>query len=345
MANLIAQLIVAETLSLDPYSRIDVNDTVDSDEISVKAKIKSQFPPDIDRLTEIVRNAVIGVGYNASWGYDINAVNISFGINKQSPNIDDVVSDGGAGDTITKVGFATDETPEYLPLPHVLVRRLAQRVDEAFSSGFVESLGPDGKLNLAVVYEEGKPKYVSSVVVAAQHRGGISLEQFRNDIGTKIIIPEIEDWYDESKTRIVVNGSGLFVYGGPKVDTGVKGKKDADHTYGNLIGHTGGSAYGKDPSKVDFHGLVTARWVSKSIVAAEKAKVARVDLTYVIGQDDPLEISINTFGTSDIPETELVDAVKQKFPLKPEEIINHMNLRNPELYPPLARYFFGEKPI
>jgi len=334
-----------ETLSLDPYSRIDVNDTVDSEEISIKSKIKSQFPPNTDRLTEIVRNTVIGVGYNASWGYDINSVNITFGINGQSSNLDDVVSRGGAGDTITKVGFATDETPEYLPLSHVLVRRLAQRLDEAFYSGSVEGLGPDGKLNIAVVYEDSKPKYVSSVVVAAQHRDGIDLQQFRNDIRTKIIIPEIEDWYDNSITKIIINGGNLFVYGGPKIDTGVKGKKDADHTYGNFIGHTGGSAYGKDPSKVDFHGLVTARWIAKSIVATEKANVARVDLTYAIGRDYPLEISINTFGTSDIPERELIDAVKQKFPLKPDEIIDHLNLRNPEFYPPLARYFFGEKPI
>jgi S-adenosylmethionine synthetase len=337
--------VVARTLSLDPYSRLDVNDTVDSEEISVKAKIKSQIPPDIDRLTEIIRNAVIGVGYNASWGYDINTVNISFGINQQSPNIDEAVSNGGAGDTITKVGFATDETPEYLPLPHVLVRRLAQRVDEAFYYGSVEGLGPDGKLNLAVVYEKSEPKYVSSVVVAAQHRDGIDLEQFRDDIRTKIIIPEIEDRYDESLTQIFVNPRSLFVYGGPKIDTGVKGKKDADHTYGNLIGHTGGSAYGKDSSKVDFHGLVTARWIAKSIVAGEFANVAKVELTYAMGQDEPLEISINTFGTSDIPESGLIDVVKRKFPLKPDEIIKHLGLRNPEFYPPLAKYFFGEKPI
>lgn len=333
---------MGETLSFDRDARTDINVAV-GNEIYVNGQIKSVDFPKTNRLTEIVKSAVKGTGYNDEWCYDIDNIKISFGINKQSSNVDTVVSNGRAGDTITKVGFATNETPEYLPLPHVLARKIAQKLDQTFLDGDVDGLGPDGKLNLAVAYENGKPEYVSSVVVAAQHRDGIDLEKFRGEI-MGIIIPEIRHWYDKSLTRVVINGSGLFVYGGPIIDTGVKGKKDADHTYGNLIGHTGGSAYGKDPSKVDLHGLVTARWIAKSLVASGMADAAKVELTYLIGDEMQLEISVNTFGTSDIPESRLVEIIERNFPLKPKEVVDSLGLRDdPELFPLTAGYFFGDK--
>jgi len=343
LANLIAQNIVAYTLSLDPYARADVNTTIGND-IIISGQIKLRGPfLDFLKLADIAKDTVDNVGYSQQWGYDTNSLKVHFTLlNGQSENIAAAVNNGGAGDTITKVGFASDETDEYLPLPNVLVRKIAQKLDFAFQTGLVDGLGPDGKLNIAVVYENGSPKYVSSLVVAAQHQEDIDTEKFKGNI-SDLVKSGIGKYYDESRTRIIVNGAGLFVYGGPTIDTGVKGKKDADHTYGNLIGHTGGSAYGKDPTKVDFHGLIAARYVAKNIVKSGLAHATRVELTYAIGLEEPIEIAINTFGTSDMDEKGLVAIVRDKFDLKPQHLIEELDLRNPKRYPGLAASFFDSR--
>ena len=344
LANTIAQYAVAQILGRDPTAKADLNIIVGKS-VFLDGKIGSANPPSQTELAGTIARTLVDSGYTAQWGYDPGEREIFVSTSGQSPNIRAALSNGGAGDTITKVGFATNESEEYLPMPHILVRRIASRLDQAFASGTIEGLGPDGKLNLAMAYGGGKPAYVSEVIIAAQHKEGIDIGRFKEDIGN-LVISELGSYYDFQRTGIMINAGGLFVYGGPLIDAGVKGKKDADHTYGNIVGHTGGSAYGKDPNKVDFHALVAARQVAKSIVAAGIADVARVDITYVIGVENPVAVSINTFGTSDVPESKLVEHVRCKINLRPKEVIERLGLReNLGIFPETAKYFFKPNPF
>lgn len=344
LANTIAQHIVGTFLFYDRGSRIDLNVALGPRAI-LGGQAKSACWPDPLELVDVVDRCVKGVGYSGRWGYTPERSDIIIGIVEQSPNIASIVGNGGAGDTITKIGFASDENPEYLPTSHILVRRVAAAVDKAFSEGKIEGLGPDGKINLALVYENGKPIYVSDVVVQAQHTGAVNIDKFREDIAG-LVTGELNGFYDPQRTMIEVNGGGLFVYGGPLIDNGIKGKKDADHTYGNYIGHTGGSAFGKDPSKVDFHGLVTSRLIAKHIVAQGLAKVAKVHLTYSMGNEEPIIISINTYGTSDLSEQEIESIVRRNIPLRPKEVIKALGLReDSSFFPQTAEYFFKPNPF
>ncbi len=342
LANLIAQYIVAYALSLDPFAKADVNVTVGKSIIYIPAQIRSENPPSESAIERIAIEAVRTVGYSSKWGYDPycpDSLRIITDLNGQSSNIAAAVDNGKAGDTITKVGFATDETTDYLPAHQVFLIKLAEALDYAFKNGDAKGLGPDGKLNAYVVYENGRPKYLSEVVVGAQHEDGINLELFRGDI-TKITKECAGELYDPSRTAITTNGADLFFLGGPRIDTGVKGKKDGDAAYGNFIGHTGGSAYGKDPTKVDLYGLMGAREAAKLLISKKLAHAARVDLSYVMGRSEPV-ISINSFGTSELSEAELTDIVRKEIDLTPAGVIKRLNLRNPDIYPAMARSFFG----
>ncbi|MBI2652509.1 methionine adenosyltransferase domain-containing protein [Candidatus Woesearchaeota archaeon] len=242
-----------------------------------------------------------------------------------------------------------NETDELLPLAHVLAVRIAKRLDTLYlnpnSIGLsrLKGLGPDGKVNVGIAYENGRPKYAKYVVVAAQQRGG-SFTSFWNYIRNKVILPVLDELYEPRRTKITINGSnGVFYRGGPIVDRGVKGKKEADSTYGDSARHTGGSSYGKDPTKVDFHALVSARYIAKSLVADGLADVVEVKLGYEIGSDEPpLVLSLDTFGTSKVSSAELEKLVRDNFPLAPREVIEELNLRQPWLFRATGReHFFG----
>src|SRR3989338_1453202 len=212
LANLIAQYAVAYTLSLDPLAKADVNATVGKSTIYIPAQIRSKNVPDESTIERIARETVRMTGYSGRWGYDPDCLRIITDMNGQSSNIAAAVDNGKAGDTITKVGFATDETSDCLPVHQVFLIKLAEALDYAFKNGDVKGLGPDGKLNAHVAYENGRPKYISEVVVGAQHEEGINLKLFRGDI-TEIIKECAGECYDPSRTIITINVAGLFVLG------------------------------------------------------------------------------------------------------------------------------------
>ncbi len=350
LANRIAQQGVAEVLSRDPAARADLN-VILGNKVYFGGQIRSENPPEEDRLREIIIKTVKGVGYSEEWGYDISKVPIIIDVNSQSPNINNAVNNGGAGDTIRKCGFATSENEKFLPFPHLVARDIAYKLDRFPGYSVREMkkmesfLGPDGKVNVAVAYEGGEPKYVSDLIVGAQHSKDINkkdLDELISIITNDIVrYLTVRNLYDSLKTKILVNGAGLFGYGGPIIDRGVKGKKDADHTYGDIVGHTGGSAYGKDGSKVDLHALLLARQIALSIVKSRLAKAVKVQLGYAIGQEEPYVLDFDTMGTSLIQSDELERTVKANFKLKPKEVIENLDLSNPEHYVPMAKYFFG----
>ena len=343
LANRIAQEVLASVVSQDPNARADINVTV-GEFISLDAKIRSTSPPQKKEIAELARETVRKVGYTEEWGYDPSSKDIIIGGNGQSANIDHAVSNGGAGDTITKIGFATFETSHGLPLPTVLARVIKSQLDLRYTSSTIPYLGPDGKINVGVWYENGEPKYATFVVVAAQHSKGLSeqqLEKFKSSIKDEVVIPDLGEWYDHKKTRIIVNGARLFDHGGPSVDTGVKGKKDHDHSYGDFIGTIGGSAYGKDGSKLDLQGHILTRNIALSIVKSELAKVVKVTITYPIGGKQPIQLSFDMMGTGTVADSELEAIVRENFPLEPVEIIKRFDLSNPQNFLRTADHFFG----
>jgi S-adenosylmethionine synthetase len=234
----------------------------------------------------------------------------------------------GAGDQGMMFGYATDETPEYMPLPIVLAHNLVRKLSEVRKSGVLKYLGPDGKSQASVEYVDGVPKRVSAVVVSGQHSPDVPLERIREDITAHVIRPVCGKWLD-SATKIFVNPTGRFVNGGPAADTGLTGRKIIVDTYGGLARHGGGAFSGKDPTKVDRSASLAVRYIAKNIVAAGLAKECEVQIAYAIGIAEPVSFYINTYGTGKIPDERLLEIARKVFPLKPREIIEHLKLRRP----------------
>lgn len=344
LANRICQYEVEYLLRKDPQARADLSLVLGSKFILLSGQVKTVFPLRQEKLEQIARAEIEESGYGSSWGYDVDRRTILVDLDAQSPNLQESVDHGGAGDTIVKLGYATNETPELLPLPTLLARKIAHALDKAFGNNSVTGLGPDGKINVAVRYENGKPLYASKVVVGALHRRDIDKETYAREVINEAVLPSLGEWYDPQKTEFTVNGTGTFDIGGPVIDRGVKGKKDADHTYGNFPGATGGSAYGKDPSKVDFHALVTARWIAKSIVASGIAERVLVGMSYTIGQSKPTVLSFDTLGSSEASDEDLVALVRNNFPLEPAAVSEDLGLRkDPELFVKAADHFFADQ--
>ena len=298
LTNIIAQRIVALGMSKDNYFRGDINSTLGNKVILVTGQMSSSNLPTESEMQSAVLDAIESAGYMRNGTYDPSQRQVLVDIDGQSPNISHSVGNGGAGDTVVKHGFATNTTKELLPLPHILAKEIAHRLDLAFRDYEIEGLGPDGKINVRIKHGNGNPEYASGVVVAAQHYHGTDLEEFRRNITDLIAVPALGRWYHPFETEIVINGAGLFEHAGPVTDRGAKGKKDADSTYGDSSRHTGGSSYGKDPTKVDFHALVSARHIAKSIVASGLAENIEVRLGYRIGGEQPWVLEFDTFGTS-----------------------------------------------
>ncbi|MEK6983092.1 MAG: methionine adenosyltransferase domain-containing protein [Nanoarchaeota archaeon] len=348
LANIIAQDIVAHHIEIKPDSSNDVNVTLGGRVILLTGQIRPEWLINYEQLRSIVNKAMGEVRYPNEGIYNPLDKTIIFDFDGQSQDIAGSVYHGKGGDTIVKHGLAVKETDELLPLAHVLATRIAKRLDALYLNpdliglSKLRGLGPDGKVNLGIAYENGRPKYAKYVIIAAQQRGG-NPTRFWNYIKNKIILPVLDGWYNPCKTEITINGSnGVFYHGGPVVDRGVKGKKDADSTYGDSARQTGGSSYGKDPTKVDFHALVSARHIAKNIVANGLAGVVEVRLGYKIGGDVPLVLSFDTFGTSEVSSVKLEELVRRNFPLAPREVIEELNLRQPWILQTTAReHFFG----
>jgi S-adenosylmethionine synthetase len=295
-------------------------------------------------VAQVVRETIRNVGYTrAKFGYDSDTCGILIAIDKQSPDIAMGVDTGGAGDQGMMFGFACRETPELMPLPIQTAHRLSQRLSEMRRGGTLPWLRPDGKTQVTVEYEDGKPLRVDAVVVSTQHAPEVKTEDLRRDIETHVIKPVIPEGLRDAKTRIHINPTGRFVVGGPQGDTGLTGRKIIVDTYGGYAPHGGGAFSGKDPTKVDRSAAYMARYIAKNLVAAGLAERVEVQLAYAIGVADPVSVMVETFGTGRVSESKLVELVRGHFGLQPRQIIETLDLRRP-IYLPTATFgHFGRQ--
>ncbi|MBW2993424.1 methionine adenosyltransferase [Candidatus Woesearchaeota archaeon] len=315
----------------DPMSRVAVETLVTTGLCLVAGEVTTKTYVDIPK---VIRDTIKDIGYtDPEVGFDWQGCAVLTAIHEQSPDIAQGVDEGkgafteqGAGDQGLMFGFATNETPEFMPLPINLAHKLTMKLAEVRKRRILPYLRPDGKSEVTIEYEDGKARRAEYIVIATQHSADVSEEQVREDITKEVIKPICGEWIDDN-TKIYVNATGKFVMGGPAADSGVTGRKIIVDTYGGHGSHGGGAFSGKDPSKVDRSASYMARYVAKNIVAAGLADKCEVQLAYVIGVADPLSVLVDTFGTGKVSDEKLTEAVRKIFPLKPAGIIEHLNLR------------------
>ena len=296
-------------------------------------------------LPEIVRQTIDGIGYNdATFGFDAKTCAVMSTIDRQSPDIAQGVDTGGAGDQGMMFGYATDETPELMPLPIQLAHALTHRLSVLRKDGTLKWLRPDGKAQVSVVYEDHRPIAVDTVVISTQHDEKIANTKLRQAILKDVIEATIPEEFRSRKVKHHINPTGRFVIGGPQGDAGLTGRKIIVDTYGGMGRHGGGAFSGKDPSKVDRSACYAARWVAKNIVAAKLAKRCEVQVAYAIGVAEPVSVYVQTFGTGAVPDHAIEKAVRDVFDLTPRGIARDLDLRKP-IYKATAAYgHFGRTP-
>ncbi|MEK6942614.1 MAG: methionine adenosyltransferase domain-containing protein [Nanoarchaeota archaeon] len=330
LGNVISQKILAESLRRDSESRLDLNVTL-NDILFITAQNRSSGPLTREEMAETARQLLRQAGYSPQNGYDPEAREIRVDFKGQSPDIDHSVSNGGAGDTIVKHGYATSENALFMPLEYLLLKEMAYKLDSAFRNKEIKGLAPDGKLNLVLALEDGKPSYAAEVVVAAQHYADADLNSFRDDITQKVILPALGNFYDSNRTRITINGAERFEHGSPLIDTGVKGKKDPSFLYGDRVHQTGGSIFGKDFGKVDVHASILARHIAKSLVAQGVVKdYIEVRLGYKIGSGQPMVLDFEASGST-LDRIGLDELVRKNFPLDRDDAVSELRLNDPNL--------------
>lgn len=336
LCDQISDAILDAIIAEDPDAKVAVECLTKTGFVVVAGEVTTSTYVDIQKIT---RDTIRSVGYDRhEYGFEADAAGVIVSISEQSPDIAmGVVKDEpGAGDQGLMFGYATNETPEYLPLPIVLAHKLTMRLAEARKKGEIWYLRPDGKSQVTVEYNDGKPVRVDAVVVSTQHHPDVQLEQIRKDVIDKIIKPVCGKWLDE-KTHYFVNPTGRFVMGGPVADTGLTGRKIIVDTYGGHGSHGGGAFSGKDPSKVDRSASYMCRYIAKNIVAAGIAEKCEVQVAYAIGVAQPVSVLVHAHSGSKVPEERIEEAVKKLFPLTPRGIINHLKLRRP-IYKKTASY-------
>jgi S-adenosylmethionine synthetase len=341
MCDKISDSILDAIYQEDPHSRVAVECLTKTGFVVVAGEITTKTYVDFQK---VVRNTIREIGYDdPEYGFDCDGCGVLVSISEQSPDIAQGVNEGegefkeqGAGDQGLMFGFATNETPEYMPLPIVLAHKLTKKLSEVRKDRTLTYLRPDGKSQVTVEYENGKPLRIHTVVIAAQHSASVDLEELRQDILEYVIKPVCKGYLDEN-TKYFINGTGKFVIGGPVADTGLTGRKIIVDTYGGHGSHGGGCFSGKDITKVDRSASYAARYIAKNLVAAGLADKCEVQLAYCIGVAEPVSILVHTFGTNKIPEERIAELVRKHFPLKPADIINELNLRRP-IYKKTAAY-------
>jgi len=295
-------------------------------------------------IPKIVRNTIKEIGYDdPAYGFDYLTCGVITSIQAQSPDIALGVDTGGAGDQGMMFGYATDETSEFMPLSIMLAHKLTRRLAKVRKEGILKYLRPDGKSQVTVEYDRGKPQRLDAIVVSAHHDRKIKMSRMKEDIKNKVIKQVIpEKWLDKN-TKIYINPTGRFEVGGPQGDTGITGRKIIVDTYGGVGSHGGGAFSGKDPTKVDRSASYMARYIAKNIVAARLASKCEVQIAYAIGVPEPVSVMINTHHTGKVKDTRLKDLVLENFDLRPCAIIKYLNLRRP-IYKQTASYgHFGRK--
>src|SRR6185312_14091365 len=339
IADQVSDGVLDAALAGDPHSRVACEALLTTGLIVVAGEITTRSQIDYQ---QVARDAVRSVGYtDARFGFDCDTCGVMISVHQQSPDIAMGVDREGAGDQGMMFGYACDQTPEKMPLPIALARRLTRQLSKVRREGKLTYLRPDGKSQVTVEYEDGKPVRLDAVVISSQHAEEISTEELRADIRRQVIDPIVPANMVDKSTKYHINPTGRFVTGGPMGDTGVTGRKIIVDTYGGMGRHGGGAFSGKDPTKVDRSAAYMARYIARNVVAAGLAANCEVQLAYAIGVAEPVSVRVETFGTGRVAEDKISQAVRKVFQLTPRGIIDSLKLRRPIYQKTAAFGHFG----
>lgn len=340
IADQISDAILDEIMKEDPVARVACETLVTTGLAFVAGEVTTSCYVDIPA---IVRETIKDIGYTrAKYGFDYETCAVITSIHEQSADIAMGVDVGGAGDQGLMFGFASNETPELMPMPILLAHKLAMKLTEARKNDILGYLRPDGKTQVTIEYRDGRPARVDTIVVSTQHSPEVTLKEMKEDIVEKIIKPVVPpEFLDEENVTYHINPTGRFVVGGPMGDTGLTGRKIIVDSYGGVGSHGGGCFSGKDPTKVDRSGAYMARYIAKNLVAAGIAERVEVQFAYAIGVPEPVSILIDTYRTGKLEQEKIVSLVRDNFSLTPKGIIDSLNLRRPIFKKTAAYGHFG----
>ncbi len=344
----ISDSILDAVLEIDSNAHVAIESLVKSNNVVVAGELTYKEKNSLD-IKKIIRNTLSKIGYNdPQWGFPSDSVNITEIITKQSSDINEGVSKEnemlqGAGDQGIMFGYACNHTKEHMPMPIYLAHELTKRLAFVRKNGLIEEIGPDGKSQVTIDFDEdGNPVTISTIVISTHHNNSITQSDLHKKIISQVIDPVVAECHIPFNGKTFINPAGQFLIGGPIADSGVTGRKIIVDTYGGWARHGGGAFSGKDPSKVDRSAAYAARWIAKSLVASNICKMCEIQLSYAIGIAEPTSIFIDTFGTSKLSNAEIIEIIKNNFNLTPYEIIKQLNLKQP-IYEKTASYgHFGQ---